>query len=98
MTLEGTSDNFEFNMVGILSMIATFIITLLNGTLLNMFPQITLPEMNINDIIPITLSILSGIFVIVKIANGVLTFIHKRRTMREEKEFKERFKDRHSKK
>ena len=98
MTLEETSDNFEFNLLGIISVAATFVINLLNGTLLNVFPKINLPEMNVNDTVTIILSILSVIFIIVKIANGILTFIHKRRSMREEKYFQDKFKNHHSKK
>jgi len=91
MTWEETNTNFEFNFVGIVSVIATFIIGLLNGTLLHIFPSLNLPEMNIHDWITITISILSGIFIIVKIANGVLSFISKKRHMKEEQELREKF-------
>ena len=97
MTWDEATDNFEFNFFGILSVLGTFALSLFNGTLLNISQHINLPEMNFNDIITIVLSILSGIFVIVKISNGVLTFISKRRNMREEKFFQDKFKKHNSK-
>ena len=96
MSIEEASENFEFNIIGLLSVASTFIIGLLNGTLLKVFPQINLPEMNIHDAITISLSVLSAFFVIVKIANGILSFIHKRRIMKEEKAFQDKFKKRDS--
>jgi len=94
MTWEDAVTDFKFNIAGMISVTTTLIIGLLNGTLLHVFPDLNLPEMNIHDWITISISILSGIFIIVKIANGILSFIHKRRTMKEEKELKEKFEKR----
>jgi hypothetical protein len=94
MTWEEATDNVEFNIAGIVSLVITFAINLLNGTLLEAMPQINLPQMNFHDTITITLSILSGLFVIVKIANGILTFLSKRIEYRDKVDSKKGFKER----
>jgi hypothetical protein len=93
MTWEEATDSTEFNVLGILSLVTTLILSLLDGTLLDFIPNLNLPEMNINDVITITLSVLSGIFVIVKIANGILTFVSKRADWLEERALKRKMRD-----
>lgn len=97
MTWEDTITDFKFNFAGISSVILTLIIGLLNGTLLSVFPDLKLPEMNIHDWITIIMAVLSGIYIIVKILNGILSFISKKRHLKEERELKERFEKRRSK-
>ena len=88
MTWEEGTGSFEFNIFGLFSLAASLTLAFLYGTLLHVFPELNIPEININDIITITLSALSGIFVIVKIANGVLSFVSKYADWKEEKEEK----------
>jgi|32_taG_2_1085360.scaffolds.fasta_scaffold98962_2 hypothetical protein len=83
MTWEEATDNVEFNIAGILSLVITFVINILNGTLLEGTLNLKLLQMNFHDTITIILSILSGVFVIVKIANGILTFISKREELKD---------------
>ena len=83
MTWEEVQDSEEFNLTGLITVVMAFILNLLSGTLLKAFPDIKLPEMNINDVLTIFLSIIAGIYTIVKIYHEILKIIERRRDLRQ---------------
>jgi hypothetical protein len=94
MTWDEVQDSEGFNLTGLFAVITAFILNLLNGTLLHVFPNLKLPEMNINDVLTIVLSVIAGIYTIVKIYHEILKIIEKRRDMKQAKFFDDSLKDR----
>jgi hypothetical protein len=85
MTWEEAQDSAGFNLTGLITVAAAFILNLLNGTLLKVFPNLTLPEMNINDVLTVVLSCIAGVYTIVKIYHELLKIIDKRHDMKQKR-------------
>lgn len=85
MTWEEVEDTPGYNVAGILTVVVAFILNILNGNLLHGFPNLTnkLPEMNINDVLTVALSIIAGIYTLLKGYHECLKIIEKKRDMRE---------------
>jgi len=93
MTFDEATDNIGFNLTTLFMFVSGLTMALVNGTLLKMLPDLNIPQMELNDWIAIILSVLGGIFTIIKIANEVLKFIQKFRDIKEEKTLKTRMKN-----
>lgn len=83
MTWEEVEDTASYNVAGIVTLVSAIILNLLNGTLLHMSSDFKLPEMNTNDILTIVLSIIAGVYTLLKIYHEILKIIERRRDMRE---------------
>ena len=85
MTWEEAQDTTGFKITGIVSLAAAFFMNLLNGTLLKVFPDLNLPEMNINDILTILISVVGIAFTLVKTYHEILKIIDKRQDIKDKK-------------